>query len=382
MAVLIAALAPTAAAQTPITSLGLGYTVPALDARAAALGGSGLGLAGGSLGSANPADLLAFSRLTVGLTFAPEDVEVDGPAGSVNTGRSRVPLLRIVLPRDEWRLALGFTSELDQDWSATFQDTIRTEFGTFPFDERREQDGGVSAVNLAVARNFGPVGLGVEGSIFTGNLRQDFTRSFEPSIEDLTTIATSSGEARFRYTGLRLRGGAVLSPRPGLRLSGLVSVAGDLEVERDTLEGIARPEAEFSMPVEWAVGGSYRATPRLLVNAGLGWAGWSDSADQFAALDADDAWWFGAGVEYTGARLLGLGVPLRGGIRRRDLPFHSAGTSQLRETALTLGAGIAVAEDLARFDLSLELGSRGDLQDSGVEESFTRFSVSITLLQR
>jgi len=45
------------AAQTPVTSLGLGYPVPPLDARAAALGGTGMGLFGGSFSSRNPAEL-------------------------------------------------------------------------------------------------------------------------------------------------------------------------------------------------------------------------------------------------------------------------------------------------------------------------------------
>ena len=90
LAVITVVLAPAALhAQTPVTDLGLGYPVPPLDARAAALGGTGIGLYGGSFSSRNPADLTMFSNPAIGGTLAPESAKLKTIDGEQSTGRSR-----------------------------------------------------------------------------------------------------------------------------------------------------------------------------------------------------------------------------------------------------------------------------------------------------
>jgi hypothetical protein len=91
--------------------------------------------------------------------------------------------------------------------------------------------------------------------------------------------------------------------------------------------------------------------------------------------------WAGVGAELTGTRLLGVSMPLRLGVRRTDLPFHPRGRDQLSESAVTMGLGVRVAEEQARVDVALEIGSRGDLAGSGVEESFQRLSITLALFQ-
>ena len=89
----------------------------------------------------------------------------------------------------------------------------------------------------------------------------------------------------------------------------------------------------------------------------------------------------GVGAEIQGVRLLGARLPVRLGFRRTDLPFHASDLSQLTETALTLGVGLRVSDEQAKIDLALEFGSRGDLESSGVEESFQRLSLTVALFQ-
>ena len=55
---------------------------------------------------------------------------------------------------------------------------------------------------------------------------------------------------------------------------------------------------------------------------------------------------------------------------------------QPSETAITVGFGVRVGEEQARVDVALEFGKRGDLQESGVEESFRRFSLTFALFQQ
>lgn len=368
-------------AQAPATGSGLGQPIPSVDARAAAMGGTGLGLLGGSMSVLNPADFAAFSRPTLGMTFAPEDVSVETPTGSQGTGRSRVPVVLAVVPVRGVTLGVSFAGETDQDWSIRLQDTLVSSLGSFPYEERREHDGGISSFNLAVAKTLRSVDVGVEVGFLTGNLRQTFFRHFEPSIEDPTVgIGVAGGEARFSYSALRLRGGVATQLSPGLRVSGMLSWTGDLEAKQDTA-GIEVSRYDIPMPVEWAVGGSYRLGPRLLLSAAGGFAGWSGTAEGFVSFEASDVWWLGAGAEWLGLRVFGAGLPVRAGLRRAGLPFHPVGGERITETALTVGAGIDVAGGAATVDAAFEIGGRGDLAASGVEEGFTRFSLSLSLTQ-
>ena len=374
-------LAPALAAQMPATGLGLGYPVPPLDARSAALGGTGLGLLGGSLSGRNPADLRGFRQPTLGLTYAPEAIEVETPGSSQKTGRSRVAIVQAAVPIRSWTVGLGFAAGLDQDWGVRLQDTLRSSFGTYPYYERREHDGGVSAVTLAVAREIGRFSLGIDGSVLTGSLRQSFSRDFEPSLEDPeNTIGIAGGEARFSWSGFRIRGGAGTQLGSRVRLSGVIGWSTDLTATRDTA-GSDPAKYDFDMPFEWAIGGSAQITTGLLATAAVGYSDWGATNGDLESASSADVLWYGVGVEYVGLELFGAGLPLRAGVRRTDLPFFLVGTEQLVETAGTFGVGLEVGGGLASFDIAVELGTRGDFEASLVQENFRRLSISMALFQ-
>lgn len=119
-----------------------------------------------------------------------------------------------------------------------------------------------------------------------------------------------------------------------------------------------------------------------MVSLGGGWQSWSRTEFTVLPTESSDVLWAGAGLEYVGVSLLGAPVPLRAGYRYADLPFHEDGQEQLSETAFTLGAGARLAGGGVHLDLAVEIGSRGDLASSGVEESFRRLSLSLGLVSR
>lgn len=368
---------PRLPAQTPVTQLGLGYPVPPLDARSAALGGTGLGLFGGSFSMRNPADLTVFTNPAIGGTLAPEAVTLKTVDGEQSTGRSRFVVAQGVLPYRAWRLGFNINSELDQDWDVVLTDTLRTGFGDYPYFERRQHDGGISSVGLTVAYQLGPLGIGIEGSALTGNRRQVFARSFDPAIGDPTNqIVGALGEARFAFSGWRFKGG--VSGRLGRRamLSAVLTTYTALEVQKDTF-GIKLPKTQFDMPYEVAVGGSVLLTPTLMLAAGGGWKGWSVTDFTLSNTESADVTWAGGGLEYVGVRLLNMPVPLRIGYRYTDLPFYNGDFEQLSEQAVTFGFGARIAGGRAIMDLGFEIGSRGDLVTTGAEESFQRISLSL-----
>jgi len=369
--------------QTPFTAVGLGTPVLPIDARAAGMGGTGLGLLdGGSLSARNPADMGFYVRPVIGITYSPESISVKGPGQDLDSGRSRLGVLRGAVPFDDWTLGVAFASELDQDWQIEFADTLRSALGTFPFTEQRVSDGGVSSVNFTLTRRVAGVSLGVEYGIITGNLRQLFLRDFEADTADFQNrIAASAATTSWSYAGSRVRVGAATDVTDRIRLSADVSLQGDLTAERDSLDVLVQ-STSFQMPTAFEAGASARVTPRILVSGAAGWTGWSGTEGSSAEFVASDVVWFGLGAELTGARLLGANVPLRFGLRRTDLPFHAPGTTQPTETAITVGFGLRVGAEQAKLDVAFEFGSRGDLAESGVEESFKRLSLSLALFQR
>ena len=383
IAALLAVLLPAVAAgQTPVTSLGLGYPVPPLSARAAALGGTGLGVLGGLFSSRNPADLSLLARPGIAATVAPENATVKSSGGDQSVGRSRLATLQAVLPYGRWSVGLRIDAELDQDWDVVLEDTLETGFGDYPFLERRRHDGGISSVGLGVARRLGAIAVGLEASVLTGNLRQVFSRSFDPAVGDPgNQIVGALGESRWGFSGWRFRGGAVGEIGGRALLSAAVSVHTPLEATKDTFSIRIGPQV-WSMPVEVSLGGSARVGERMMVSLGGGWQSWSRTEFTVLPTESSDVLWAGAGLEYVGVSLLGAPVPLRAGYRYADLPFHEDGQEQLSETAFTLGAGARLAGGGVHLDLAVEIGSRGDLASSGVEESFRRLSLSLGLVSR
>lgn len=369
-----------ALAQTPVTSLGLGYPVPALDGRAAALGGGGSGLLGGTFSSRNPADLLLFRAPALGATLAPEGVTVKTPGGDQSSSRSRLAVLQAALPLRQWSFGFNISDELDQDWDVLLTDTLSTSFGDYPFLEQRRHDGGLSSVGVSAARRIGPIGLGVEGSVLTGQLRQVSNRTFDPAVGDPgNQIVGALGESRWAFSGWRFRGGAMAEIGGRAILSASVTVYSDLKAVKDTFN-VRIGTQEWSLPLEFAAGGSARLGERFMLTAGAGWQGWSDTKFQVFPTASADVFWAGGGLEFVGFTVLGIPMPLRAGYRHTDLPFYREGFEQGSESAFTFGFGAWIAGGRAMFDLGLEVGSRGDLEISGFEESFTRVSFSMGIV--
>lgn len=389
LALSAAALAVTAgslAGQTPATSVGLGYPVPPLDARAAGLGGTGVGLLGGTFSIGNPADLVEFTRPALSVSPAPEGVS---PAGTgESTGRNRFSTLRAVVPLGEWAASVSFGSELDQDWKFTSRDTLDISTGRFPFEERREHDGGVSTVDVSLARGVGPVSAGVSYQYLTGGLRQDLRRRFDPSVDEgLNAPRRVSQSSVWNYSGWRLTGGVGLEVADRVRVSGAYVFGADLTAERDSVVTLAgdqpRPVGSrtFRLPPSARVGASALLTDDWMVALGGGWSRWSEADGGLEEERARDVYRAGGGVEFRGLELGAVPIVVRAGGRWRELPFVLPGREAADESALTAGLGTRVAGGSGQLDVGFELGSRGDRSRTGFEESFRRLTITATIRQ-
>ncbi len=370
-------------AQVPVTSLGVGYPVDPVDARAAALGNTGIGLLGGSFSIRNPADLILHQDPGFGISLSGEAVSVLGPRQSTTTGRERFPAIRAIVPFSRFAVSLGFRSEFDQDWSGLAQDTLRFDDGLVPFEERREHDGGVSSVDASLATNLGPLGVGVSARRLTGSLRQSLVRTFDAPTGEAPSLVTVSGSQDLSYHAWRFTAGALLGVSDRLVVSGAYSQGGTLTTSVLDLQGEVASESTIDFPASVELGASFRITDGLLLTGALGRSNWSGEVGGLVGGSSlHSATWAGGGLEFRGVTLLGGELPLRLGARRSGLPFSPSPDQQLTESAYSGGFGWEFQEGLAVVDVGLELGSRGNFEMTGAAEDFQRFTLTFTLRQR
>lgn len=288
-----------------------------------------------------------------------------------------MPIAQGLFRSGDWSFGIGFGSLLNQDWNLRFRDTLVISAGEFPYEEQRESDGGLSTVNLAVARTLGPVSVGVAYDLAVGSVRQLAVRRFATSLDSLSeTSPKVEDSATWGYGGGRFRVGAGLELFDGrARLSAAYAPPGGLDAEREETED----RREFGMPSSVEAGASVRVGNRLLVAGGGGWAGWSEVDADLRSARADDHLWLGGGVEYRGTRIGPVPLVLRAGGRYAELPFFLPGEEPPTERALTAGLGTAFAGGRVRLDFALEVGERGSIEEAGIEESYTRLTISATI---
>ncbi len=377
---LVGVAAPAWGQAVPTTALGLGYPTPPLDARAAALGGVGVGLLGGSYSLGNPADLIEFDVPVLSATTAPQSVTLSGHGlAPTHLGRSTFPVLGLAIPIKGFAFGVGVSQVLDQDWSLSFRDTLAATTGKFPYVDRREHNGGLSSVNLGLARRIGPLSLGFGYDRLLGSVRETFDRQFQTLDSSQVAPTSVSDAATWHYHGSRFRAGVGVQLGDRFRLSGMYAWGRAVNVQPDS--GAAGTATRYDMPDSYAVGASVRPFRDLLVNAGGGWTGWSSARGSVAGRRARDVHWGGAGLEFTGGRIGAFPLALRAGVHYDQLPFWQVGFRPLDEKSLSFGVGTQFANDRGRLDLGFEVGKRGSAGTTGTAESFRRFSLTFTLRQ-
>ncbi len=367
------ALAPVAAhAQLKLSgTVGLGRPVRPLDARARAMGGAAVVLHGGNLSAVNPAALGGLENPGFWIAFAPEsrDVEGDRVSGDVDTedftlGRFGTPF------SGGWAVSVAFGSFIDQDWAVRFIDTLEVSTGEVEFEETRTSDGGIAQFRVDLARRLSDrLSLGLAGILYSGEAKRRVDRAF-PADEEFQPYQAT---AAIRSRGWGVAAGIQVEPVTDMLLGAVLewSPTG-LDVENDS----TGEQLDVDLPLAVDFGASWRLTPGFILAGSVGWAGWSVADDDLPASGAVDVVRGGVGVEL---RLLGAeGGALFGRIggHWERSPFEVRGGAPV-ERALTLGLGAVVAEGRGRVDSALELGGRGSRESNGIEESFTRFTLTL-----
>jgi hypothetical protein len=351
---------------------GLGWLGRPVSARSAGTGGA-LDLLDPEM-SANPAALARFRSVAGWSTAAPTSGTFSGPSGSADLATVRFPLFGFaaVLPA---RAVIGvsISDYLDRTWTITRQDTIQSLRGQKEaFTDAGRSIGGISDMALGAGyRITNDLMIGAAFHYYLGSSRLTSQRLFD------TTVSGSlySQLIEQSITDYRGFGGAV----------GVIATLGRLDLAASgRLNGRLRSEnttglvAKTQLPSQFGVSARFATVPGVFISGAAEYSGWGAANADLVAAGKDGArnvWSLAAGAEILNSTVFGLRMPLRLGIRHRQLPFLSLGQG-IDESAAGGGFGLSFARDRTTLDLAFEHGSRS----TGPEkETFSTLFVGLTV---
>jgi hypothetical protein len=140
-------------------------------------------------------------------------------------------------------------------------------------------------------------------------------------------------------------------------------------------------EGEQELPSEWAVGFQAKPSPRIAVSADYkqilwGGARLRPSPEYAYTTPYDDMSRWGIGLERFGAGAKPRTV-VRVGYMQMESYLSATDGTRVVERALTFGGRWLGIQGRSAFDLSVELGRRGDEATLGVSEQFARVTVGV-----
>ncbi|HEX6323251.1 MAG TPA: hypothetical protein VFZ36_05950 [Vicinamibacterales bacterium] len=378
-----------ASAQSLFSTRGLGVPLPAVDARARALGGIGVGLIGLNTSLVNPAEMAGISRRGVSAALQPSFGSVDVAEAEGDASASRFPMIRIMYPiSSRFVFSLGYGGVLEQSWAiATEGDE---QIGDQVVDTRDvvRSTGGVAQVTASLSYAVSPtLAVGLGGGMYTGSLLRQITRTFTESEVPLSTFQT---RLRWEYSGPSAVLGVVWDPDAAVRIGGALTVADELEITAK--EGVAQNET-VKLPLRATFGASAFLSPDLIATAGAEWSG-RGSGDQALFASGNtlrrNTWRAGGGLEYQGVTTPSRTFPIRLGGSYTQLPFFEQGEEPGNEWSAAFGIGFRLASDqtgpTAVADVGVERGGRTGLVSAalpdGLSESFWRLTFSLSLFGR
>lgn len=386
VATLLLLIAGPGSAQSLFSTRGLGVPAPAVDARAAALGGIGVGLIGFHTSLVNPAEVAGITRRGVSAALQPVSSTSRMDGEEDHTSGTRFPLMRVLYPLGDRTVAsIAYGSYLEQSWAIVSESVVVLDGRSIGVTDVNQSTGGIAQLRVGAAYSVSPTfAVGAAAGLLTGNVERIALRRFTgDTIMDAGAPGTLRDfEERLRWNYLAPMGavGIRWDLAGRFRVGASAMVGG--KVEADAREGEAE-DRTYDAPLELAAGASARLSPLFLANAG---GIWSRLPGTDAETVSRETMRVGAGLEYQGVRSGLRTYPVRIGARWAQLPYHLADETAPTEWAAGLGVGFRLgdpANPAAVADIGVERGARNGLASNavpdGLREQHWRFTFSLSL---
>jgi hypothetical protein len=323
-----------------------------------------------ALSPINPAALALMRRGGLYLQSEQENRSLESGGQTGSTQVYRFPLFIAAVPiGSRGVLGASYSTLLDRTWGTEIRGSTSFEGDTVSFTQSFRSEGALNDVRFAgswALRDNLIIGAAVH--LFPGENRLTMSREFDDSL----TFAPLRDTSTVNYWGSGFSAGVLWRPIRTVTVGASGRIGGKLDLkEADTLKARANAPSRFGAGVRWDVPG---LTAAFRVDRTL----WSDMEGLGSeGAKPEDAWDLGFGVDAVGPQIFGMRVTIRGGARRRTLPFL-ADSQQVHETAFSLGSGAPFARGRAQVDFFVERASRTASDIDATERSWT-FGLGFTI---
>ena len=382
---LLALAAHPAAAQGTLGTQGFGYPPGQISAHA--LGTAGAIAETDPQSAVNAASLAEWGRTALLFTWAPEFRRVEFGDVSDRSSVSRFPLIAAAVPVGR-RIVLGLSSSTlaDRSYEVSYLVTEVLNGVEVTSVETLRALGALNDVRLAAAYRASErlqVGVGLHG--ITGENRVTVRRT-EFSDEQSAGFLQNN---RVSYGGIAGSAGILWSPVSQLTLAASARLGGTL---RSYQNDSARTEA--SVPDRFGAEVRYGGIRGVQLSARIEQVRWSEIEALRAPeregevalqppLRAIDTQELALGAEFGGPRLFERVLPMRLGVRRRELPFllgrwegEQPVYDTVEETAVAAGFGVPLARERAMIDVAVQRAFRTAAE---IDEGAWTIGVSLTV---
>jgi hypothetical protein len=364
----MAVVSSRANAQGTLGAQGFGYPPGQLSVFSRSLGG-----ATGETDALSPINPAALALMGRGGLYIQSEQERRSLESGDQTGSTQVyrfPLFVAAVPIGRRGvLGVSYSTLLDRTWGTEIRGSTSFEGDTVSFTQTFRSEGALNDVRFAgswAIRDNVIVGAALH--LFPGENRLTMSREFDDSL----TFAPLRDSANVNYFGSGFSAGVLWRPIRTLTVGTSGRIGGKLKLrESDSLKATANAPSRFGAGVRWDVPG---LTAAFRVDRTL-WSKMGGLGSE--AATPEDTWDFGLGVDAVGPHIFGLPLTLRGGARRRTLPFL-ADSEQVHETAFMLGTGAPFARGRAQIDFFVERASRTAGDVDATERSLT-FGLGFTV---
>jgi len=210
--------------------------------------------------------------------------------------------------------------------------------------------------------------IGAAGHLLGGSSRLDIQRTFSDS-----AYLPYQEASQLVFSGVGVSGGFVLQPVRIIQLAAAARVDGGLS-SRLANQNVGSVQLPLALTAGLRV-----VTPRGGVSwsSTATWRSWSRAqTDLVVPTQAFDTWDLASGIELHDHDAGGRGLPLRVGVRYRQLPFSNVAT-QPTELLFAAGTGLVFAQRRAELDFSLEHVQRAG---GGADEHGWQIAAGILVL--
>lgn len=367
-------------AATVFSGIGLGDEEWIPDGRGSGMGGAGIALLDGqNFSRLNPAVLGSFRRPALSVLFRAEERRAKDRFVENRLSEGDVGHVRLVLSRGK---RMAFRVGIEPVTGVNFSFVQPEPDNVVPDTLSLKMRGGLQAISFGIGVRLSNDRLFLGGSldaVVIGTIHETWTRVFA----NADTLFPSQDEILRGHRGVRWTVGAAYRAGKGFSVGAFLIPRANLTQTRrlKTPFGLEdRSSVNLHLPTSLGVGVAFEGE-------GGKWAAAADvTASLWGKVDPTryrNAYGLAAGISYVTGQEDPLGrakrIPLQLGGSRKILQYAGLPGSggAVTETAMSLGMGLPFRGGWGRFDLSFEVGKRGDVQKNGAQEVFFRQTFSI-----